>query len=351
MSIKLKVRLVMEGRQESSTPFQVVFELSNTCDQDVHILKRCTPLEGLISDCFDVTRDGIPVPYDGPVLKRTPASKKEYVLLKAGETIEHSVDLSTCYQVSTPGKYEVRFRGTIHDVQAKPDYRKMKKITAEGRVPMQLKARGKKFTVRPGGRGRATSGEVARSIDESERLKSRPKKSKKKKVKRRRRAQAMDPILVGGDAAEKNATKKAHRDGFALAVESLSSLANDDRYKEWFGRHTASRFRKVKRLLTKTRDAMKDVEFTYQLDGSGCPPNTYAYTYHDLTTIWLCQVFWDSTATGTDSKAETILHEHTHATALTDDHAYGQEDCRQLAIDDPATAIDNADNYAYYSGG
>jgi peptidyl-Lys metalloendopeptidase len=349
MPIKLKVQLKIDGRQKSSTPFELTFEISNTCDEDVHVLKRCTPLEGLMSDCFEITRDGVPVPYDGPLLKRTPASKKEYISLKAGESIEHSVDLSTCYQVSTPGKYEVRFRGTIHDVQAKSSYRKKKKIKSEDRSPMQLKVRSKKFTVRVGGRGRATSGEVARSIDESERLKPR-KKSKKKKVSRRR-STAMDPVLVGGTTARKDATRTAHQAGFALAAESLSSLANDDRYKEWFGRHTATRFRKVKQVYTETRDGMKDVEFTYQLDpGTHCSSTTYAYTYHDSTTIWLCQVFWDSSATGTDSKAETILHEHTHATAKTDDHEYGQDECRQLAINDPATAIDNADNFAYYTG-
>ena len=114
MSIKLKIRLSIEGRQQSSTPFAITFQISNACDQDVHVLKRCTPLEGLLSDCFKITRDGIPVPYDGPLLKRSPATKKEYVLLKAGQSIEQSVDLSGCYQVSTPGKYEVQFRGTIH---------------------------------------------------------------------------------------------------------------------------------------------------------------------------------------------------------------------------------------------
>ena len=348
MSIKLKIRLTIEGRQQSSTPFAITFEISNICDQDVHILKRCTPLEGLRSDCFEITRDGFPVLYDGPLLKQAPASKKEYVLLKAGQSIEQTVDLSGCYQVSTPGKYEVRFRGTIHDVQPKASYRKMKKISSEGRSPMLLKVRSKKFTVRAGGRGRATSGEVSRSIDESERLN--PRKKKKKAVRRRSRAAAMNPVLLGGTTARKNATRNAHKAGYALAVGAISSLANDDRYKEWFGRHSASRFRKVKQVYTDTRDGMKDVEFTYQLDpGTHCGPATYAYTYHDSTTIWLCQVFWDSPATGTDSKAETILHEHTHATARTDDHEYGQDDCRQLAIDDPATAIDNADNYAYYA--
>jgi len=349
MSIKLKIRLSIEGRQQSSTPFAITFQISNACDQDVHVLKRCTPLEGLLSDCFEITRDGIPVPYDGPLLKRSPATKKEYVLLKAGQSIEQSVDLSGCYQVSTPGKYEVQFRGTIHDVQPKSSYRKMKKIKSEDRSMMQLKVRSKKFTVRAGGRGRATSGEVARSIDESEQLKNR--KQKKKAVRRRRSSVAADPILVGGTTARKNATRSAHNAGYALAVAALSNLANDSKYKEWFGRHAASRFRKVKQVYQDTRDGMKDVEFTYQLDpGTHCGPTTYAYTYHDSTTIWLCQVFWDSPATGTDSKAETILHEHTHATARTDDHAYGQDDCRQLAISDPATAIDNADNYAYYTG-
>ena len=56
-------------------------------------------------------------------------------------------------------------------------------------------------------------------------------------------------------------------------------------------------------------------------------------------------------ATGTDSKAGTLVHEMSHfnATAGTDDHVYGQTGAKNLAISDPASALDNADNHEYFA--
>jgi len=44
----------------------------------------------------------------------------------------------------------------------------------------------------------------------------------------------------------------------------------------------------------------------------------------------------------------TIYHELTHKLFTTKDHGYGADRCQELATTSPATAIDNADSYAYY---
>jgi peptidyl-Lys metalloendopeptidase len=49
-----------------------------------------------------------------------------------------------------------------------------------------------------------------------------------------------------------------------------------------------------------------------------------------------------------------MVHEHSHASANTDDLAYGQDGpdgCKQLAISNPAKAIKNADSHEYYAKG
>jgi hypothetical protein len=45
----------------------------------------------------------------------------------------------------------------------------------------------------------------------------------------------------------------------------------------------------------------------------------------------------------------TLIHETSHFTIVagTDDHAYGQSSCQSLAQNDPARAVDNADNHEY----
>jgi len=96
---------------------------------------------------------------------------------------------------------------------------------------------------------------------------------------------------------------------------------------------------------------MKSVVFTYDLSGSGCQSGWFAYTHKGDTTIWLCGNFWAAPATGTDSKAGTTIHEHSHSDANTDDVTYGQTKARALATSNPNQAVKNADNYEYYAGG
>ena len=47
----------------------------------------------------------------------------------------------------------------------------------------------------------------------------------------------------------------------------------------------------------------------------------------------------------------TLVHESSHFTQNggTNDHAYGQTDCKSLAQSDPATAVDNADSHEYFA--
>jgi hypothetical protein len=346
MTIRLKAKLNVEKKQAPETPFLITFELFNAGDEDVYVLKRNTPLEGLRSDCFSILRDGMPVLYDGPLVKRGAPTKRDYQLIKAGNSASKTIDLSRCYQVSVPGKYEVSFKGHVGDVKTRKSLKKLKKDLGATFEERPVSARVEKFVVRKGGRGRATAGEIARADDvgEPDMAKRFSKKKKKTSLK--------PPKLVGGTPSKKTKVRAAHKNGYNLTVSALASLRNNAKYKKWFGVHTSSRFSKVKSAYTKTRDGMRSKTFTYYLDpGDDCEAGDLAYTFYGSTKIWLCSGFWSAPATGTDSKAGTVLHEHTHASADTDDHAYGQSDCLQLAKDDPAKAIDNADNYEYYAGG
>jgi peptidyl-Lys metalloendopeptidase len=83
----------------------------------------------------------------------------------------------------------------------------------------------------------------------------------------------------------------------------------------------------------------------------GCKGNYYAYVYSNKPyQIHLCKVFWTAPATGTDSKAGTLVHEMSHfdVVAGTEDWAYGKTDARNLAINNPTRAVDNADNHEYF---
>lgn len=346
MKTKLSSKISIPNRQAPETPFTVTFELVNKEDSDIFVLKHDTPLEGLFSDCFEVTRDGVPVPYDGPLVKRAAPAKDDYLRIRPGEKVTAEVDLSSCYQVSVPGNYEVSFRGVLPSVEVQTDFRAKLRSNDLSPSPKTISCRPAKFKVSPGIHGRATAGEAARRKEEEMALSQAKLGKKKGKL-----AKAQPPTTVGGSEDQKTNAEKAHRDGYDLTVAAIASLKNDAAYLDWFGTHSAARFKKVKDTYTTVRDIMDAKTFTYNLTGTGCKPGWFAYTYKGTTTIWLCGGFWNAPENGTDSKAGTVLHEHTHASASTDDLKYGQAACRQLAKDDPDSAIKNADSFEYSAGG
>ena len=61
--------------------------------------------------------------------------------------------------------------------------------------------------------------------------------------------------------------------------------------------------------------------------------------------------FWGAPMTGVDTKPGTLIHEMSHVLSGTDDWAYGQSEAHTLAVNNPALAIDNADNHEYYGEG
>jgi len=71
----------------------------------------------------------------------------------------------------------------------------------------------------------------------------------------------------------------------------------------------------------------------------------HAYTHMGITQIFLCNPFWSSL----DSKASTLLHEHSHASASTLHLIYARYDCRALAQVNPDKAVINASNYEYFA--
>ena len=102
------------GRKEPAVP---VLALRNGGKEPVAILKRNTPLEGWLADSLIVTRDDQPVAYIGAMAKRVPPTAEEYLRLKPGARRRFRVMLQRGYDVSLPGKYEVRWKGELMDAQ------------------------------------------------------------------------------------------------------------------------------------------------------------------------------------------------------------------------------------------
>ena len=74
--------------------------ISNPTRHAVRVLKWFTPAEGVEEPLFTVTRDGEPVPYIGAIYKRPAATGKDYIALKAGESLVRTVNLADSYDAT-----------------------------------------------------------------------------------------------------------------------------------------------------------------------------------------------------------------------------------------------------------
>ncbi len=98
---------VEQGAFDSSQDVLVAVTISNPTNHTVRVLKWFTPADGVEEPIFAVTRNGEPVAYVGPLYKRPAATGKDYISLKAGESITSTVNIGEYYDLSQSGQYEI----------------------------------------------------------------------------------------------------------------------------------------------------------------------------------------------------------------------------------------------------
>ena len=278
--------------------------ISNTGKKPVKVLKWYTPVEDVEEPLFKVTRDGSAVDYVGAHYKRLAPTGNDYLNLKPGESFTRTVDLGQYYDLSNSGAYEIEY-----------NY----EATALASNKIQLAVEG-------------------RSVPSLE----------------------IVPEAVTGStsfnkctASQQSTLITARSNASIYAANSLSYLnagTVGPRYTTWFGVYDANRYNTAKNHFSAIGSAMDTQSVTF--DCSCKKKNVYAYVYPNQPyKIYLCGVFWTAPATGTDSKAGTLIHEMSHFTVVagTDDWAYGQTNAKALAISDPAKAVDNADSHEYFA--
>ncbi|KAF9259016.1 zincin [Marasmius fiardii PR-910] len=116
----------------------------------------------------------------------------------------------------------------------------------------------------------------------------------------------------------------------------------------WYGTFASSRYSVTLSAFRTLSTA--PAGWTY--DCSCTDTGTYAYVYPDTYgVVYLCGLYWQVATTGSGSRADTIIHEGTHFPQVlgTDDVTYGESNCKALARSNPAQAVNNADNHAFFS--
>jgi peptidyl-Lys metalloendopeptidase len=290
--------------------------VTNVSGHTVKVLKRYLPEEELHAPLFNVTKeDGSAAHYVGPMVKWNKPTASDYVRLPAGASKTYRVDLSRLYQLGN-GRYAVQFVGRDGAGASEASYKNSAPLTlwTSGRseaVPaMAMDAAGEGTHANISFTGGCTSSEQT-------------------------------TLTSAVDAAIDYSTEsKAYM---------MGSPSGTQRYTEWFGSFTQKRWDKVETHFKKIDSAFKTKAIT--LDCS-CNSSAYAYVYPNQPyKIYLCNAFWSAPMKGTDSKGGTLIHEMSHfdIVANTDDNAYGQSACRNLADNNPKAAVQNADSHEYFA--
>ncbi|GIE78012.1 peptidase M35 [Actinoplanes philippinensis] len=308
--------------QVTGSALTVRVTVRNTSSSAVDVLSRDLPQARASHAVLAVTRDGVPVPYRGKLAKLAAPAAADYTHIPAGGAYAVTVDLADDYDLSQPGTFTVALASTR--VRAARDTLRVDTGRATVRTSAGIRGAGKAAGAAP------TTTEQVKVA-----------------------AAAVSITYRGCTTSEQTALKTAVTNAATYSQKSQTWLAANPSgggaYTTWFGTYSSSRFTRVTSAYSKITSELTSKTLT--LD---CTSNEdyYAYVYPDQPyVIYLCNAFWTAPATGTDSKAGTLIHESSHFTVNggTDDHAYGQTAARQLAASNPANAVDNADNYEYFA--
>lgn len=304
----------------------VRFTLTNDSAADVYILQWQTPLRGIEHEIFDVRLNGEPVPYVGPHIKFGPPRPEHYLRIPAGEARSIRVDLGRTYDLSRTGEYTVQYKVNLQDVLREDG----------GSMPLgEMKALASNlvFTgIERDERGLRMLEDAAAPLSEK-----------------------ASTSFVKCNTSQQSDLTTARSNATSISSNSLSYLNGHTssnagpRYTTWFGALDSGRYSTAKSHFSSITSALQNAAMTFNC---GCKKKYYAYVYPTQPyTIYLCSVFWSAPAMGTDSKAGTLVHETSHfnVVAGTDDHAYGQAACKNLATSDPVRAVDNADSHEYFA--
>jgi len=309
--------------------------LINDGSEPVTVLVWNTPFDDMRdvfrADIFDIVHptEGRAT-YTGIVVKRLPTFS-DFITINPGQMIGTELDLRKGYHFPVAGEYEMTLNTYARVLEGVSDIRSVD-LKMISQIPLvRLEA----FTVR-----------ILIETASPPLVWERPANSTKFGT----------IVYTGCDDADTQRVVNADSNMGVTVPQAKADVDSGctSSYQQWFGACNAVRQNTVSTTLgniNTQRNAGYGADCTQQ----GCGRNTFAFVYpNDKThTIHLCSIFFSTNQNQCqyDSTGGTLVHEMSHFTDVggTGDYAYGTAAAQQLAQSDPAKAVNNADNYEYYT--
>ena len=311
------------------------FQFTNIADEDLYLLKRNTPLEeGFYSPFLTLSIEGRPVDYEGILASRIAPTKDEFVLLKAGESISASVQITDVFNIDTDGLYTVQYS-----------------------KPLQYLSVDEMSVMSNGEVRESTVHESAYIYLENTHLLLKPTNLEETdKVDYTVHIQDCASASFKNGYQKNDETLAAHKrlcDGIDNAKSKVPKRSSKE-YNLWFGYYSPVRAEKVRTTYQKMKDGISGKTVTYYNNGPDCKKKKDSYAYTDPkypTTVFLCSKFYNFEVNcdgDKDTKESSLVHEWSHNFADTHDYNYTVTECQNLAKQNPDKAVENADNIRYF---
>jgi peptidyl-Lys metalloendopeptidase len=330
----LRIGMVADSVGSRAFMGTVSFKVTNTSRQTMMVPHWQLPTGTLDTNLFQVFKDGKPVAYTGPMIKRAAPTAADYIVLRPGESRLVTVDLSRAYDMSTSGQYTVQFRTFLQGARSQS---------------------GKRVAAANGGLAKLQSAPLRLWVDAENPL----QKLRNGAVAAQGKPGSGGTVVNGVTFVGCSSTQITGAGNAVVSARGYTENAKGylaagkvgTRYTTWFGAYTSSRWTTASQHFVSIDAAMDQSGGQVKIN-CGCNQNYYAYVYPTKPyEIFVCKAFWTAPNTGTDSRAGTLVHEMSHfnVTAGTDDVVYGQSGAKSLAISNPDQALNNADSHEYFA--
>ncbi|QRW06936.1 peptidyl-Lys metalloendopeptidase [Ceratobasidium sp. AG-Ba] len=299
--------------------------LTNVGDESLMILSEPTSILSLVpTNKFSFTANTAAPSFTGIRLKYSPTKRKDakstYITLEPGQSVERVHSLAGVYDFSQSGPGWYKFT-------ASRLFRHLNKSGSLERI-------------------RATSGSG------QFRLSGALSASRGVPVNRIKQVVSFNKC----SPIQQNTIRLAAERADGYVDEALAFLArrhrDGDQYSTWFGDYTKERRDDVVAGYEGIGHHATRTTYDCECHAAAGEAGVFTYVYPDtLGTIYVCDAFWDAPLFGLDSQAGAILQVNSQFVAYADasDTFFAQQECKDLAAENPLGAARNGNNYEYFA--
>lgn len=254
----------------SAEDVMVQVTLTNEEAVPVKVLKWYTPADGVEEALFKVSINGANIDYLGAHYKRPGAKTADYIKLKSGESVSYQVELSSIYDLTQTGVYEISYQAesiSLFSVNPGQD-KKLARLGIEGitSAPVSFYLEAKKGTVvgtaKPTDPGTSVGGVTFTG----------------------RCSNTQQTSVLAGLAAAQSMSENAK-----TYLNTYSSPSVSVRYNTWFGNYDSNRWNTVKANFNNIGTTLDTKSLTFDC---ACKKSYYAYVYPTQPyKIYLCNAF------------------------------------------------------------